>query len=46
MPKVVKGGKWKPENMDRAPEAFPKGYVGLNAASRAYPLQKDTSTDN
>ena len=42
MPKVVKYGKWKPEYMDRAPEAFRKGDVGLNAVSPAYPLTKYT----
>jgi hypothetical protein len=38
MPKVVKYGKWKLENMERALEAFRNGDVGLNAASRAYPV--------
>jgi hypothetical protein len=38
MPRLVKYGKWGLENMERALEAFLKGTVGLNAASRAYPL--------
>jgi len=40
MPKLVKYGKWELENKGRALEAFLKGSVGLNAASRAYPLRK------
>jgi len=40
MPKLVKYGKWELENMERALEAFLKGSVGLNAASRTYPLWK------
>jgi hypothetical protein len=40
MPKVFKHGRRKPKNMERGLEAVHKSDVGLNAASRAYPLQK------
>jgi hypothetical protein len=42
MSKVVKCGRWKPENMETAFEAVRNGDVGLNAGSRAYPLRKAT----
>jgi hypothetical protein len=40
MPKVFKYGRWEPKNMERALEAVRNDDVGLNAASRAYPLRK------
>jgi hypothetical protein len=42
MPKVVKYATCKSENTKIALEALRKCDVSLNAASRAYPLRKDT----
>jgi hypothetical protein len=42
MSKVVKCGRCEPENEKIALEALRNGDVGLNAASRAYSLRKDT----
>jgi hypothetical protein len=40
--KVVKYGRREPENVERALEAFRNGGIGLNAATRAYPIRKYT----
>jgi hypothetical protein len=42
MPKVVKYGKCEPENMKVALEALINSNVGLNAASHACSLRRDT----
>jgi hypothetical protein len=42
MPKVVKSGTCEPKNKKTALEALRKGGIGLNAASRASSLRKDT----
>jgi hypothetical protein len=41
-PKFVKYGTYEPQNMEIALEVPTNGDVGLNAASRAYPLPEDT----
>jgi hypothetical protein len=40
MPKVVKYGRWRPSNIERALEAIQIGHAGLTAAPHAYLFQE------
>jgi len=42
MQKVVKYGRYEPENIAIALEALKNGDIGLSAVSLACPLQNDT----